>query len=119
MSCWIELYLEMVNLLLNVIRFQRTGNWNGFLQAIRNFLPFCFAMNRHNYVRNLPYYFISMLSLQDSHPSIYQYLKNGRFTASISGLWSSKIPCDQIIETNKSFLQIYQWIIRKNGKCWG
>ena len=40
MSCWIELYLEMINLLLNVIKFHRTGNWNGFLQAIRNFLPF-------------------------------------------------------------------------------
>ena len=26
MSCWIELYLEMVNLLLNVIKFQRNGN---------------------------------------------------------------------------------------------
>ena len=53
MACWIELYLEMVNLLLNVFRFQRAGNWNGFLQAIRNFLSFCFAMNRQNYARNL------------------------------------------------------------------
>ena len=66
MSCWIELYLDMVNLLLNVINFQGTGNWNGFLQAIRNFLSFCFALNRHNYSRNLSYYFISMLNLQDS-----------------------------------------------------
>ena len=56
-------------------------------------------MNRHNYARNLSYYFISMLNLQDSHPNIYQYLKNGGFTASISGLPFSKIPCDQIIET--------------------
>ena len=40
-----------------------------------------------------------MLNLQDSHPNIYKYLKNGGFTASISGLLFSKIPCDQIIET--------------------
>ena len=99
MSCWIELYLEMVNILLNVIKFQQTGNWNGFLRAIRNFLPFCFAMNRHNYAHNLSCYFISMLNLQDSHPNIYRYLKNGGFTSSISGLPFSKIPCDQIIET--------------------
>ena len=98
-SCWIELYLEMVNLLLNVIKFQRTGNWNGFLQDIRNFLPFCFAMNRHIYARNLSYYFISRLNLQDSHRNIYHYLKNGGFTDPISGLPFSKIPCDQIIET--------------------
>ena len=89
----------MVNLLLNVIKFQRTGNWNGFLQVIRNFLPFCFAMNWHNYARNLPYYFISMLNLQDPHPNIYQYLENGGFIASISDLPFSKIPYDQIMET--------------------
>ena len=99
MSCWIELYLEMVNPLLNVIKFQRTGNWNGFLQAIRNFLPCYFAMNRHSYARSLSYYFISMLNFQGSHPNIYQYLRNGGFTASISDLPFSKIPCDQIIKT--------------------
>ena len=26
MSCWIEFYLEMVNLLLNIIKFQQTGD---------------------------------------------------------------------------------------------
>ena len=40
-----------------------------------------------------------MLNLQDSHPNIYQYLKNGGFTASTSGLPFSKIPCEQLIET--------------------
>ena len=40
-----------------------------------------------------------MLNLQDSHPNIYQYFKNGGFTAAISGLPFLKIPCDQIIET--------------------
>ena len=98
MSCWLELYLEMVKLPLNVMKFQRTGNWNGFLQAIQFFLGFCFAMNRHNYARRLSY-FISMLNLQDSHPNNYQYLKNGGFTASTSGLLFSKIPSDLIIET--------------------
>ena len=44
MSCWIELYSEMVNLLLNLIKFQGTGNWKGYLQAIRIFfLPFFFC----------------------------------------------------------------------------
>ena len=80
----------MVNLLLNVVKFSPSHS---------KLLPFCFAMNRHSYARKLSYYFISMLNLQDSHPNIYQYLKNGGFTASISGLLFSKIPWDQIIET--------------------
>ena len=70
-----------------------------FSKPFEIFLSLCFAMNRHNYARNFPYYFISMLNLQDSHPNIYQYLNNGGFTASISDLPFSKIPCDQLIET--------------------
>ena len=43
MSYWIEIYLEMVNLPLNVTKFQRTDNWNGFLQAIRTFFAILFC----------------------------------------------------------------------------
>ena len=50
MSHWIELYLDMVKLLLIVIKFQRIGNWDGFLLAFSpKFIPFCFALNKHNY----------------------------------------------------------------------
>ena len=97
-SWWIELYLEMVNLLLKL-----TGNklviGSVFSKPFEIFLPFCFAMNRHIYARNLSYYFMSMLNLQNSHPIIHQYLKNRGFTASISGLLFSKIASDQIIQT--------------------
>ena len=37
MSCWIEIYLEMVNLLLNVIQCQQTGNWNDFCPSHSHF----------------------------------------------------------------------------------
>ena len=50
-----EHYLDMVNLLLNMIHFQRTNNWEGYIDAIRKFLH-CFSCNRHNYARNLYYY---------------------------------------------------------------
>ena len=63
MSCWIELYLEIINLLLNIIKFQQTSNWNSFFQGICNFLLFCFAMNQQNYAYNLSYYFTSILNL--------------------------------------------------------
>ena len=98
MACWMDLYLDMVNLLLNMICFQRTGNWRGFLQTIGEFIPFCFSLNRHNYARNLPYYYMQMLNLHESHPVLSRYLQEEGFTSSISGLPHSKIPCDQIIE---------------------
>ena len=47
---------ELVSLLLDIIHFQRTGNLQGYLQAVHEFLPLCFARNRHNYARNLSYH---------------------------------------------------------------
>ena len=42
----IELYLGLVNLLLNVIRSQRTGNRDGFLQGLKKLIPFGFALTQ-------------------------------------------------------------------------
>ena len=47
----------------------------------------------------MSHYYINILNLQEHHPSIFEYLTNGGFTASVSGLPFSKIPCDQIMET--------------------
>ena len=43
-----EHYLDMVNLLLNMIHFQRINNCEGYIEAIRKFLPYCFSCNRRN-----------------------------------------------------------------------
>ena len=39
MSKWIESFIEMVNIRLNIIHFQKIGNWQGYLQAVHEFLP--------------------------------------------------------------------------------
>ena len=36
MALWIESLIEMINMLINPIHFQRVGNWTGFL---RGYLP--------------------------------------------------------------------------------
>ena len=36
--------LSMIDLLLDLIFFQRMGNWKGYLAAIHTFLPWCFAL---------------------------------------------------------------------------
>ena len=56
MAVWLDSFVDMIHLLLNIIHFQRTGNWNGYLETFYNFLPYCFALSRHNYVHNLSYY---------------------------------------------------------------
>lgn len=105
----VELYLDKVNILLNFIRFQRTGNWEGFLHALKKFILFCFALNQNNYARNLPYHYISMLNLHESHPSIYEYLKIVGFTASFSVLPFSETPCDRIIVFRENWKHWLKW----------
>ena len=97
MSKWIESYIEMVNLLLNIIHFQRTGNWTGYLQAIHEFLPWCFALNRQNYAHDLSYHLVDMQNLETKSPQAYKYLKKGGSSGSLSGDKHTSIPMDQVI----------------------
>ena len=96
MSEWVESYLEMVDL-LNIIHFQRIGNWEGYLQCLNEFLPYCFACNRHKYARNMSFYYIQMLHLKTDKPKVDQFLMEKGFTASLSGNPRTKIPIDQVI----------------------
>ena len=83
MSNWIQSLINMIDILLNMIHFQGTGNWEGYLQAIRKFLPWCFVLNRQNYARNLRYHYVDMCNLNKKNPCAHEYLKEGGFTASL------------------------------------
>ena len=51
--CCLELYHDMVTLFLKTICAQGTGNWKGLLPCTREFLLYCFSLNRQNYARSL------------------------------------------------------------------
>ena len=66
MSMWFDSLLQMVDLLMNMIHFIKTGNWDGYMEALFEFLPNCFALKRHNYARNLSFFYIDMTDLKIS-----------------------------------------------------
>ena len=84
MAAFINIYLDMVNMLLEFLHFLRVGNWEGYLETTREFLPYCFSVNRHNKARSLSYYYIHMLSLKENNLEAFQYLHDGGFTGSLS-----------------------------------
>ena len=45
MALWIESLIEMINMLINTIHFQRGGNCTRFLEVICQVLPYCFNHN--------------------------------------------------------------------------
>ena len=94
-----DLYIELVNILLNFIHFVRIGNWEGYLEVMFEFLPFCFWLNRHNYARNLSFYYARMIVLPFTNAQAHEYLKNGGFSGSLTRAPHTNIPYHQIIET--------------------
>ena len=98
MGGYLELHLEMVDLLLATIHCQQTSNRDGYLQCIKEFLPYCFTHNRHNYARNLSYCYVHMKTLKEDHPQLYDEILQHGFTISLTGQPVTKIPCDQVIE---------------------
>ena len=98
MAAWMDSLIEMIDLLLNTIHFQRIGNWEGYLEAIDEFLPWCFSLNRQNYARNLSYFYADMRALKKRNPAAYSYLEEGGFSGSLGIAKHSQLPMDQIIE---------------------
>ena len=74
-----DLYIELVNMLPNFIHFVKTGNWEGYLEVISEFLPFCFRLNRHNYARNLSYYYAQMIALPFTNAQAHENLKHNLY----------------------------------------
>ena len=94
----VDLYIEMVDMLLNFNHFLRIGNWDGYLEVLFEFLPYCFRFNRNKYARNLSYYYVHMTALKEDNSEAYAYLQNGGFSGSLTGKPHSRIPFDQVIE---------------------
>lgn len=92
-------YIDLVTVLLNLIRAAREGNWILHLTAIEAMIPWCFAYNRINYSRYLPWYYKQMKSLEYSHPELHTYLVDGGFSCQIGKKNTfGRIPMDQTIE---------------------
>ena len=79
-----ETYIDLVEILLNMVRASREGHWELHLCAIEQMIPWCFAYDNINYARYLPAYLSEMIHLQEAHPDAYEYLKSGGVSVQIT-----------------------------------
>lgn len=97
-SLWLS-YIDMIEIILDLIRASREGNWNLHISAIRRMIPWCFAYDKHNYARYLAIYLAQMTRLEIDHPYVHEQLISGGFSVQLSEHNPfSKIPVDQAIE---------------------
>ena len=63
LACYWSSYMEMVEIVLNLVRASREGNWQMHLAAIHDMIPWCFSYDRINYARYLSTYYAEMTHL--------------------------------------------------------
>ena len=93
-----EQYIEMVDILLQFIKAERSGNWDLYLSALAEMTPHFFAMDRPNYARWLPVYIADMNMLESSHPKVHEEFLAGNFSVSRSGHPFSHVSTDMALE---------------------
>ncbi|KAK3750817.1 hypothetical protein QZH41_000085, partial [Actinostola sp. cb2023] len=92
-------YVDMVEIMLNLIRASREGNWTLHLSAVRAMIPWCFAYNNLNYARYLTAYLSQMSHLEQEHPDVHSHLASGGFSVQIGeNNPFGRIPVDQTCE---------------------
>ena len=93
-----EDYVNMVLVLLQFIKAERTGNWKLHLTATAAMVPHFFAMDRINYARWLPVYLSDMNMLETSHPEVYKEFINGNHSVSHSKEPFAQVWTDMALE---------------------
>ena len=76
---WLS-YLEICELVLNLIYAASTGNWTLYLSCIEEVILWCFAYDRQNYARYLIPFLSDRLRLPSSMPEVYNAFLNGEFS---------------------------------------
>jgi len=97
-SFWM-IYVDMVEIMLGLIRADREGDWHLHLSCIKDLIPWCFAMDKTNYSRYLPVYYVQMTQLENTCPDLHDHFLHGGFSVQLQQVNPfAKIAIDQTVE---------------------
>lgn len=69
-----------------MLRSQKNANFDLYLEAVKQTLPFLKAGGRNNYAKYTPVYLLDMKNLENKCPEMYYHLKNGNFVVKRTNL---------------------------------
>ena len=96
-AMWIQ-YMDMLDILCKHIRAEYTGNWELYLQAVSEMLPYLAASGHNNYTKSALIYLHQMSHLQDDHPEVYQHFQDGLHETRQSDRYWAGLSSDLVIE---------------------
>lgn len=94
---WIQ-YSEMIALLRDFIRSERTGNWKLHLVTVRKMIPYFAAAGHNNYAKSAQLYLQQMERLEREHPDTYRHFMDGHHVIRRTDRFWAGISCDLTIE---------------------
>lgn len=95
---WLQ-YMEMVDLVRNLLRSERTGNWLLHLDTLRKMMPFLASAGHNLYVKSLNVYLQKMDRLMKNHPGIHKcFIEDGLQVVRRSDDFWAGLPPDLVIE---------------------
>ena len=93
-------FLDMCEILFNLLYATRSGQWYLYVAAVRQSLPWFFAYDRTNYSRYLTTHFQDLSSLEVDFPFIYEEFTKGNFSVQLSSSNPfGRMEADKVIET--------------------
>ena len=92
-------YIDMVEVVLNLVRASHEGNWALHMASIQSIIPWTFAYDNLNYARSLTAYYSEMSHIEHEKPDLYMFLCEGGFSAQLSATNTfNRVQIDEILE---------------------
>lgn len=92
--------MQIIQLVQDLSTGDRSGDWNLHVQTVKKIQPLFQVMDRNNYARWCSLYLSDIISLEKTHPELYNesYMISGKFTLSRSETPFTSVAPDQGLE---------------------
>ena len=91
-------FIEMVQILLDVIKSTRTCGWPLHMQASEPMLKWFFTHDCPNYLQHFTYYWATQQKIKEAHPKIYDQFMLGNISVKRTDGSFNKLPPGEVIE---------------------
>ena len=94
---WLQ-YMDMMDILMRVIKAERTGNWDLHLHTVREMLPYFLAAGHTLYGKSAYVYLNNMLELESQHPDVHTSLKLRKHVIRMSDRYWAGLSSDLVTQ---------------------
>lgn len=105
---WLQ-YMSMVELLLQFLKAERTGDFDLHLASLQKMLPYLAAAGHSHYTKSSHVYLTDMLKLEETNPDVLCQFQSGKFVIRRTNRFWAGLSTDFVIE------QVLMWTLKSTG----